>query len=69
MYKRRVAAYRDLHDAGLAQSVETWYQGERVGGLYGVALGRMFYGESMFAIRTDVSKIALAALVAFARTQ
>ncbi|ALS62360.1 MULTISPECIES: leucyl/phenylalanyl-tRNA--protein transferase [Pandoraea] len=63
-----VAAYRALHDAGLAHSVETWYQGERVGGLYGVALGRMFYGESMFAKRTDASKIALAALVAFART-
>ena len=62
-----VAAYRALHDAGLAHSVETFYDGERVGGLYGVALGRMFYGESMFANRTDASKIALAALVAFAR--
>ncbi|WP_407936029.1 leucyl/phenylalanyl-tRNA--protein transferase, partial [Cupriavidus plantarum] len=46
-------------------SVETWYEGQRVGGLYGVALGRMFYGESMFAHRTDASKIALAALCAF----
>ena len=45
--------------------MEAWYQGERVGGLYGVALGRMFYGESMFAHRTDASKIALAALCGF----
>ncbi len=45
--------------------MEAWYQGERAGGLYGVALGRMFYGESMFARRTDASKIALAALCAF----
>ncbi|VVD82576.1 leucyl/phenylalanyl-tRNA--protein transferase [Pandoraea horticolens] len=63
-----VAAYRALHGTGLAHSVETFYDGERVGGLYGVAIGRMFYGESMFAKRTDASKIALAALVAFART-
>lgn len=60
-----VDAYSVLHRAGLAHSVETWYQGARVGGLYGVALGRMFYGESMFAHRTDASKIALAALCAF----
>lgn len=63
-----VQAYGQLHGAGLAHSVETWFDGERVGGLYGVALGRMFYGESMFARRTDASKIALAALVSFART-
>jgi len=60
-----VAAYGSLHRLGLAHSVETWYRGERVGGLYGVALGRMFYGESMFAHRTDASKIALAALCGF----
>lgn len=60
-----VAAYGALHRNGLAHSVEAWYRGERVGGLYGVALGRMFYGESMFAHRTDASKIALAALCAF----
>jgi leucyl/phenylalanyl-tRNA---protein transferase len=48
-------------------SFETWIDGELVGGLYGVGLGRMFYGESMFALRTDASKIALAALVAFCR--
>lgn len=60
-----VAAYSALHRAGHAHCVETWFQGERVGGLYGVALGRVFYGESMFAQRTDASKIALAALCGF----
>lgn len=60
-----VAAYGALHRIGLAHSVEAWYQGKRVGGLYGVALGSMFYGESMFAHRTDASKIALAALCGF----
>lgn len=60
-----VEAYGALHARGMAHSVETWYRGERVGGLYGVALGRMFYGESMFARRTDASKIALAALCGF----
>lgn len=58
-------AYSALYLQGMAHTVEAWYQGERVGGLYGVALGRMFYGESMFAHRTDASKIALAALCAF----
>ncbi len=48
-------------------SVETWVDGELVGGLYGVNLGRMFFGESMFSHRTDASKIALAALVCFCR--
>jgi leucyl/phenylalanyl-tRNA--protein transferase len=48
-------------------SVETWMDGELVGGLYGVNLGRMFYGESMFMRRTDASKIALAALVCLCR--
>ncbi len=48
-------------------SFETWIAGELVGGLYGVCLGRMFYGESMFAHRSDASKIALAALVCFCR--
>ncbi len=60
-----IAAYGTLHRNGMAHSVESWYRGERVGGLYGVALGRMFFGESMFAHRTDASKIALAALCAF----
>jgi leucyl/phenylalanyl-tRNA--protein transferase len=57
------AAYAALHRLGHAHSVETW-QGERlVGGLYGVAIGRMFYGESMFSRATDASKVALVALV------
>ena len=62
-----VAAYERLHALGVAHSVETWVDGELVGGLYGLNLGRMFYGESMFMRRTDASKIALAALVAMCR--
>jgi leucyl/phenylalanyl-tRNA--protein transferase len=50
-------------------SLETRVDGELVGGLYGVCIGRMFYGESMFAHRTDASKIALAALVAWCRQE
>ena len=57
------AAYLALHRAGHAHSFETW-QGERlVGGLYGVAIGRAFFGESMFSHATDASKVALVALV------
>jgi leucyl/phenylalanyl-tRNA--protein transferase len=56
------AAYASLHRAGCAHSFETWRDGELVGGLYGVALGRMFYGESMFSRATDASKVALVAL-------
>jgi leucyl/phenylalanyl-tRNA--protein transferase len=56
-------AYGRLHRAGWAHSFETWRGGELVGGLYGVALGRMFYGESMFSRATDASKVALVALV------
>lgn len=52
---------------GSVHSVETWIGGELAGGLYGVNLGRMFFGESMFMRRTDASKIALAALVCFCR--
>lgn len=62
-----VQAYLTLHRAGCAHSVETWVDGELVGGLYCVNLGRMVFGESMFAHRTDASKIALSALVAFCR--
>jgi leucyl/phenylalanyl-tRNA--protein transferase len=58
-----VAAYGRLHEKGLAHSVETWRDGELIGGLYGVALGRMFYGESMFSRATDASKIAFVHLV------
>lgn len=62
-----IQAYVRLHQAGTAHSIETWVDGELVGGLYLINLGRMVYGESMFARRTDASKIALAALVAFCR--
>jgi leucyl/phenylalanyl-tRNA--protein transferase len=62
-----VQAYTHLHLAGHAHSVETWVDGELVGGLYCVALGRAVFGESMFAHATDASKIALAALVCFCR--
>lgn len=62
-----VATYQGLHRHGLAHSVETWVDGELVGGLYCVAIGRAVFGESMFALQTDASKIALAALVAFCR--
>ena len=62
-----IAAYRAWHALGRVHSFETWIDGELAGGLYGVGLGRMFFGESMFARRSDASKIALAALVAFCR--
>lgn len=52
-------AYCELHEAGHAHSVEVWREGRLIGGLYGVALGRMFFGESMFTRETDGSKIAL----------
>jgi leucyl/phenylalanyl-tRNA--protein transferase len=58
-------AYRRLHALGYAHSVETWRAGKLVGGLYGIALGRAFFGESMFAHATDASKIALAHLCAY----
>jgi len=60
-------AYTELHRRNLAHSMEVWIDGRLVGGLYGVALGRMFYGESMFSHATDASKIALAALVRLLR--
>lgn len=59
-----LAAYCALHDAGWAHSVETWIDGALAGGLYGVAVGRMFFGESMFARARDASKIALVHLAA-----
>jgi leucyl/phenylalanyl-tRNA--protein transferase len=61
------AAYTAWHGMGRAHSVETWIDGQLVGGLYGVGIGRMFFGESMFSRHTDASKIALCALVAFCR--
>ncbi len=58
-----ISAYRQLHYAGLAHCVEAWKDGELVGGLYGVALGGAFMGESMFSRATDASKVCLVALV------
>jgi len=58
------AAYSRLHRTGYAHSFECWRGDQLVGGLYGVAVGRMFYGESMFSRATDASKVALVALVA-----
>jgi leucyl/phenylalanyl-tRNA--protein transferase len=55
-------AYIDMHNLGHAHSVETWRDGELVGGLYGLAFGRAFFGESMFSRRTDASKVAFVAL-------
>lgn len=57
-----VAAYVRLHELGHAHSVETWCDGELVGGIYGVAQGAAFFGESMFHRRRDASKVALVAL-------
>jgi leucyl/phenylalanyl-tRNA--protein transferase len=64
-----VDAYCAWHDLGCTHSVETWIDGELVGGLYFVNLGRMVYGESMFSHRTDASKLAMAALVAACRAR
>jgi leucyl/phenylalanyl-tRNA--protein transferase len=59
-----VRLYTDLHELGRAHSVETWLGNRLVGGLYGVALGAAFFGESMFSRETDASKVALVHLVA-----
>ncbi|SDB01748.1 leucyl/phenylalanyl-tRNA--protein transferase [Desulfonatronum thiosulfatophilum] len=56
-------AYIKLHEVGVAHSVEVWEGGELVGGIYGVALGRIFFGESMFHTRANASKVALIHLV------
>lgn len=59
IHPEMIAAYTVLHEMGLAHCVETWMDGELVGGLYGVALGQVFFGESMFSYVPDASKIAL----------
>ena len=64
-----ISGYTGLHELGHAHSCELWLDGELVGGAYGVCIGRMFYGESMFARVTDGSKIALAYLVDLLRSQ
>ena len=58
-----IEAYCELHRLGFAHSVETWQEGELVGGIYGVSLGAAFFGESMFSLRTDASKVALVSLM------
>ena len=62
-------AYIRLHRFGYAHSVETWIDGQLMGGLYGMAIGRMFYGESMFSLASDASKIALAHLTRYLAQQ
>lgn len=62
-------AYAELHRRGIAHSVETWEGEELVGGLYGLAMGRFFFGESMFSRRSDASKTALVFLAEFLRKQ
>ena len=61
--RRLASAYLDLHRAGYAHSVEAWHRDQLVGGLYGVAIGGLFAGESMFARRSNASKVALVHLV------
>ncbi len=62
-----IEAFRRLHDMGHAHSIESWHQGELAGGLYGLAMGRVFFGESMFSRRSDASKVAFVQLVAHLR--
>ncbi len=64
-----IDAYCELHRRGIAHSVESWRNGQLCGGLYGMALGKVFFGESMFARETDASKVALVHLVALLRDQ
>lgn len=56
-------SYRELHHAGFAHSVEAWFGDQLVGGLYGVSIGKVFFGESMFSTMTDASKVAFACFV------
>jgi leucyl/phenylalanyl-tRNA--protein transferase len=58
-----LAAYQAMHREGLAHSIEIWQGEHLVGGLYGIAIGRLFFGESMFHRATDASKVALAYLI------
>ena len=58
-----IEAYSVLHDMGYAHSIEAWQDGQLVGGLYGVMIGKMFYGESMFAKVSDASKVAFATFI------
>lgn len=58
-----LTAYKNLHKAGIAHSVEAWKNGELVGGLYGLSIGKCFFGESMFAYTSNASKVAFITLV------
>ncbi len=58
-----IKLFCQLHESGYAHSVETWHEGRLAGGLYGIALGGVFFGESMFSAKRDASKVALAQLV------
>ncbi len=58
-----IDVYTELHHLGLAHSVESWFNGNLVGGLYGVAIGGAFFGESMFSRMNDASKVSFVALV------
>lgn len=62
-------AYHRMHELGFAHSVESWNEGRLVGGLYGIAIGRVFFGESMFCRETDASKVALAHLARYLETR
>jgi leucyl/phenylalanyl-tRNA--protein transferase len=64
IHAEMIAAYGRLYEMGMAHSMETWIEGELVGGLYGVGQGKMFFGESMFSRVSDASKIAFVHLVA-----
>jgi leucyl/phenylalanyl-tRNA---protein transferase len=63
IHAEMISAYTRLHEMGLAHSVETWIDGELMGGLYGIAQGKIFFGESMFSHVSDASKIAFVHLV------
>ncbi len=69
IHPEMITAYTTLYEMGLAHSVETWIDGKLVGGLYGVSLGKIFFGESMFSRVTDASKIALVFLVKYLQRQ
>jgi leucyl/phenylalanyl-tRNA--protein transferase len=64
-----IVSYEQLHELGFAHSVETYLEDELVGGLYGIQLGKVFFGESMFSRQRDASKVALARLVAECRAR
>ena len=63
IHPQMIAAYTALHEMGWAHCVETWIDDQLVGGLYGVSIGRIFFGESMFSLRPNASKIAFVHLV------